>query len=63
MKQDKHKRPRGRPRSATTDSAPSTVQALDRGLTLLRELANARNITLSDLAIRTEMPPHPRTGF
>jgi IclR family acetate operon transcriptional repressor len=32
------------------------VQALDRGLTLLRELANVRNITLSDLAVRTEMP-------
>ncbi len=57
MKQDKHKRPRGRPRSATTDSAPSTVQALDRGLTLLRELARARSSTLSDLAIRTKMPP------
>jgi len=32
------------------------VQALDRGLTLLRELASARSITLSDLAMRTEMP-------
>ena len=57
MKQDIHKRPRGRPRSIATDTAPGTVQALDRGLTLLRELANARSITLSDLAIRTEMPP------
>ena len=57
MNQDIHKRPRGRPRSVTTDATPSTVQALDRGLTLLRELANARSITLSDLAVRTEMPP------
>lgn len=57
MKQDTHKRPRGRPRSATTDTTPGTVQALDRGLTLLRELANAHSITLSDLATRAEMPP------
>ena len=57
MKQDIHKRPRGRPRSVATGTAPGTVQALDRGLTLLRELASARSITLSDLAIRTEMPP------
>ncbi len=57
MKQDTHKRPRGRPRSATTDTTPGTVQALDRGLTLLRELANAHSITLSDLATRAEIPP------
>jgi len=57
MKQDSHKRPRGRPRSVATVTTPGTVQALDRGLTLLRELADARNITLSDLAIRSKMPP------
>ena len=57
MKQDIHKRPRGRPRSIATGTAPGTVQALDRGLTLLRELAGARSITLSDLAIRSKMPP------
>jgi IclR family acetate operon transcriptional repressor len=57
MRHDVHKRPRGRPRSVATDSAPSTVQALDRGLNLLRELASARSITLSDLATRTDMPP------
>lgn len=57
MKQNIQKRPRGRPRSVSTDTAPGLVQALDRGLTLLRELANARSITLSDLAIRTDMPP------
>jgi len=56
MKQVSHKRPRGRPRSVAGDRAPGTVQALDRGLTLLRELAKARNIALSDLAVRTEMP-------
>ena len=57
MKHDVHKRPRGRPRSVATDSAPGTVQALDRGLNLLRELASARSITLSGLATRTDMPP------
>ena len=57
MKQDSHKRPRGRPRSVATVTTPGTVQALDRGLTLLRELADARSITLSDLAIRSKMPP------
>lgn len=56
MKQNLQKRPRGRPRSVSSDTSPGTVQALDRGLTLLRELADARNITLSDLAIRTGMP-------
>jgi len=56
MKPGTHKRPRGRPRSVAGDRAPSTVQALDRGLTLLRELAKARNIALSDLAALAEMP-------
>jgi len=56
MNLNTHKRPRGRPRSVSSDTAPSTVQALDRGLTLLRELAKARNITLSDLATGIEMP-------
>ncbi|MDH5355168.1 MAG: IclR family transcriptional regulator [Gammaproteobacteria bacterium] len=56
MKQNLQKRPRGRPRSVASEAGPGTVQALDRGLTLLRELADARNITLSDLAIRAGMP-------
>jgi len=51
------KRPRGRPRSVTTDTKLSTVQALDRGLTLLRELAQVGSITLTDLAIQADMPP------
>ena len=51
------KRPRGRPRSVETNTRLNTVQALDRGLSLLRELARVGNITLSDLAMRTEMPP------
>ena len=63
MKHDSHKRPRGRPRLVATDTTPGTVQALDRGLTLLRELAGARSITLSDLAIRTGMPPSSTHRF
>jgi IclR family acetate operon transcriptional repressor len=51
------KRPRGRPRSVDTDTKLSTVRALDRGLILLRALAQVGNITLTDLAIRTDMPP------
>jgi IclR family acetate operon transcriptional repressor len=51
------KRPRGRPRSVETDAKLSTVQALDRGLNLLRELAQVGNITLTNLAMRTGMPP------
>lgn len=61
MSEDKkipvQKRPRGRPRSVDTDTKLSTVQALDRGLSLLRELAQIGSITLTDLAIRTDMPP------
>ena len=51
------KRPRGRPRSTETDTKLSTVRALDRGLVLLRELAQVGSITLTDLAIRADMPP------
>jgi IclR family acetate operon transcriptional repressor len=61
MSQDKktpvQKRPRGRPRSTETDTKLSTVRALDRGLVLLRELAQVGSITLTDLAIRADMPP------
>jgi len=61
MSKDKNipiqKRPRGRPRSVATDTKLSTVQALDRGLTLLRELAQVGSITLTDLAIQADMPP------
>jgi IclR family acetate operon transcriptional repressor len=51
------KRPRGRPRSVTTDSKLSRVQALDRGLILLRELADVGSVTLTDLALKIDMPP------
>jgi len=51
------KRPRGRPRSVGTDTKLARVQALDRGLILLRELADVGSVTLTDLAIKIDMPP------
>lgn len=54
------KRARGRPRSAGQDGAPgasATVQALDRGLSLLAALARDGKATLSVLAQRAGMPP------
>lgn len=51
------KRPRGRPRTGSGDPQGGTVQALDRGLTLLAVLAKDGKGTLSDLAMRVGMPP------
>ncbi|QHQ36929.1 HTH-type transcriptional regulator BhcR [Algicella marina] len=51
------KRPRGRPRSASSDGSGATVQALDRGLTLLTALARQDKVTLSDLAFQVGLPP------
>ena len=51
------KRKRGRPRSGKADNAASTVQALDRGLLILRALARSRGATLSELALQVGMPP------
>ncbi len=50
------KRPRGRPRGSGTESQGGTVQALDRGLTLLSALARDGKGTLSDIAMRVGMP-------
>jgi IclR family transcriptional regulator, acetate operon repressor len=51
------KRPRGRPKSLRNDTQGPTVQALDRGLTLLQALAKEGNVILTDLALRVGMPP------
>jgi len=51
------KRSRGRPRSLPSDSGGNTVQALDRGLILLRDLAKQGRVTLTDIALRVGMPP------
>jgi len=53
------KRPRGRPRGSgkADDAQGGTVQALDRGMTLLSALARDGKGTLSDVAMRVGMPP------
>jgi IclR family acetate operon transcriptional repressor len=48
------KRTRGRPRSSETGAV---VQALDRGLTLLRALARAERATLTEIALSAGMVP------
>lgn len=49
------KRSRGRPKSPFTEP-PGTIQALERGLLVLRTLAEGDSATLSELAERLEMP-------
>ncbi len=51
------KRSRGRPKSTWAEPQIATVQALDRGLTLLGALAAAEKITLTELALRVGIPP------
>jgi len=50
------KRRRGRPRSVFSEPQAATVQALDRGLILLRDLARNDGAILSDLSLRLGMP-------
>ncbi len=51
------RRPRGRPRSNQPDAAVGTVQALDRGLKLLRALMREGSASLTNLALQVGMPP------
>ncbi len=51
------KRPRGRPKGTGGDAPTGTVQALDRGLTVLSALARDGKGRLSDIAMRVGMPP------
>lgn len=51
------KRSRGRPKSDNAESSAGTVQALDRGLTLLKLLAKESRATLTDLSAKLGMPP------
>ncbi len=51
------KRSRGRPRSQLNEMPGNTVQALDRGLMLLRAMSKEGSVTLTDLALRVGMPP------
>lgn len=57
MTEQSVKRGRGRPRSVFNEPQPNTVQALDRGLLLLQDLALAGGTTLTDLGLRLGMPP------
>lgn len=51
------KKTRGRPRSADPDKQGGTVQALDRALGLLSDLARADEKTLTELSLKTGMAP------
>jgi IclR family acetate operon transcriptional repressor len=51
------KKTRGRPRSADPDKHSGTVQALDRALGLLSDLARADEKTLTELSLKTGMAP------
>ncbi|MEZ5811537.1 MAG: IclR family transcriptional regulator [Rhizobiaceae bacterium] len=53
----RQKRGRGRPKSLFHEPQTGTVQALDRGLTLMKELARSRGLTLTDLSGRLDMAP------
>lgn len=50
------KRKRGRPKSLFTDGPPPLIQALDRGLMVLTELARMERAALTDLSHRLNMP-------
>lgn len=51
------KKTRGRPRAGAAERSGSTVQALDRALGLLSNLAETDHATLTELALRTGMAP------
>ncbi|MEM9222687.1 MAG: HTH-type transcriptional regulator BhcR [Pseudomonadota bacterium] len=51
------RRPRGRPRSAASEASSGTVQALDRGLHLLRAVASSGGSTLTEIAHSAGLPP------
>ena len=50
------KRPRGRPKSLFKESSAGTLQSLDRALTILKHVARAEGLTLSDLARAVDVP-------
>jgi len=51
------RRPRGRPRKHPSETDGAPVQALERGLNLLKLLASDRECSLTELAMRAGMPP------
>jgi len=58
-----YKKTRGRPRSGTDNKSTSTVQALDRGLFLLSNLSQCDQATLTELSMRTGIPPSSAHRF
>lgn len=50
-------RPRGRPRTRPQPSAPAIIQALDRGLAILRIVAEGGGLTLSQIATASGQAP------
>ena len=54
MTTDSVKKPRGRPRGAANENAPS--KALDKGLSALRKIAETDGTSLNDLSIDLDMP-------
>lgn len=52
MNDSVERRPRGRPKSASSD----TIRSLDRGLQLLKDLAKNGGVTLTELSLRIGLP-------
>ena len=57
MEEKAKKRPRGRPKSQAGELSGGTIQALDRGISLLIILSKEGELSLSDLALSAGMPP------
>lgn len=57
VEQEPRRRARGRPRTVEPEGPGATVQALDRAILLLGSLARQGRATLSEVALRTELPP------
>lgn len=55
MSDTKERRPRGRPRSNNAEDT-STIRSLDRGLSLLTDLAKNGGVTLTEISLRAGLP-------
>lgn len=58
-----YKKTRGRPRSTSPNKSTGLVQSLDRSLFLLANLSQCDQATLSDLSLRTGIPPSSAHRF
>ncbi|MGH1484834.1 MAG: HTH-type transcriptional regulator BhcR [Cellvibrionaceae bacterium] len=56
MTETSERRPRGRPKSSSSDETVGTIRSLDRGLSLLKDLAKDGGITLTELSLRAGLP-------